>query len=905
MFTDHQHAQMRRFIGYCATFAFLLNLFTVVTFLIDWKSSNTYPGVLIFYLSACLFVATLGWIVQFVKSTNDIVCRNDNTLRYEEPSRPDAFLCLTTFIIIYYFSMAALIYFVLFSYSNYVRYTKCGTSRSSVATKSVAHYHLTAWSLPLIMTIFILIIGEVDGSSMYGICMVGFIKPVYRFVFIFLPLTIGVSIAVHYTIKTIRLLYKAKVVNDKTVTEKSALKSRHILWVLVRMTITGIFIGGGCLCLIVLYIRYISYHSHLMELLNDAIICGLFNMTPLPSYLADVDYSLYDPLVPLNQSYSPSTFGHALKAKSVFKCRYPAMPLASVVYLYVPLVFYFASSLVASLLIWTPSSFDSWRRVTAKWFNLDAINPKPAHIKRHEIVAKAYERRNQFAQGTYAPSFASAHNDPLAMDLNSAMSETLSNTFRDNLQALLTRRGAAQGAALLLPANRKTANNRYAMAATSASMAASALGYSSDQMSSVSRMDTSSVGGNSSLSDTSQQHYSFESQMSNEQLELTSMLRNRPKSKKDRKVMHRLLHHRSQKRYWSRRGSDSDSGSLISAAAFPANRILASAAGSSGQPPSNSKSTSTGDLNGAMQQAMLNQLQQQRNRPGSQMLASPYMVAAQHQPQAFSHLMSSLGANPMGLGKPKKVVPTVPKVSPYNGPYIPPASRIAMNKQHQNIFTFTHGMSDQSSKLVDPLSEKRRPDSSASMNGEGPSGTKSTEGTGSQHDVNTSPFNNTNLTTGNFQLNTMAANIADLSKAFVPPPPPLGSMCDPATAAIFQGVNPFLLQAMALQQLSMGNLAQLPHNSFIRPQRPYGPMAAPQQHQPLNRPHYLYNTNIAYCNHLQQLRANCSEEEMKRILQEQSNLEHLVKPMRSDSEAENMFPIQMSDSEGMFSDFGV
>lgn len=57
-----------------------------MTFLIDWKSANKYPALVIFYINGCFMVSCIGWLVQFTPGSRDvIICRKDGTLRTREP----------------------------------------------------------------------------------------------------------------------------------------------------------------------------------------------------------------------------------------------------------------------------------------------------------------------------------------------------------------------------------------------------------------------------------------------------------------------------------------------------------------------------------------------------------------------------------------------------------------------------------------------------------------------------------------------------------------------------------------------------------------------------------------------------------------------------------------------------
>jgi smoothened protein len=162
IYTEEAHRKMSSFISHAATISLMATLFAVLTFIIDWRSSNRYPAVIIFYLNMCFLISNIGWLLQSVlsKGKNEIVCRSDNTSRYGEPGTPENFYCLLVFLLIYYFSMASLVWFVNLAYAWDLSFQTTSSQRESVNSK-VAYFHLSAWSVPLMLTITILALGEV------------------------------------------------------------------------------------------------------------------------------------------------------------------------------------------------------------------------------------------------------------------------------------------------------------------------------------------------------------------------------------------------------------------------------------------------------------------------------------------------------------------------------------------------------------------------------------------------------------------------------------------------------------------------------------------------------------------------------------------------------------------------
>lgn len=60
LYTEDEHQQIHRLVAWGAGVCLALNLLTVATFLIDWRSANKYPALVIFYINVCFAVASMG-----------------------------------------------------------------------------------------------------------------------------------------------------------------------------------------------------------------------------------------------------------------------------------------------------------------------------------------------------------------------------------------------------------------------------------------------------------------------------------------------------------------------------------------------------------------------------------------------------------------------------------------------------------------------------------------------------------------------------------------------------------------------------------------------------------------------------------------------------------------------------
>lgn len=163
-----------------------------MTFLADWKNSNRYPAVILFYINACFFVGSIGWLAQFLDGARkEIVCKSDNTMRLGEPSyvlclfslfiyvenckstqkgsklphrSSETLSCVTIFIIVYYSMMSGVTWFVMLTYAWHTSFKALGTTQQPLSGRT-SYFHLATWSIPFVLTVAILAIAEVKPKT--------------------------------------------------------------------------------------------------------------------------------------------------------------------------------------------------------------------------------------------------------------------------------------------------------------------------------------------------------------------------------------------------------------------------------------------------------------------------------------------------------------------------------------------------------------------------------------------------------------------------------------------------------------------------------------------------------------------------------------------------------------------
>ncbi|KAG7270685.1 LOW QUALITY PROTEIN: hypothetical protein CRUP_030412 [Coryphaenoides rupestris] len=201
LFTEEEHADMHAYIAYFGSITMLCTFFTLATFLADWKNSNRYPAVILFYINACFFVGSIGWLAQFLDGARkEIVCKSDNTMRLGEPSSSETLSCVTIFIIVYYSLMSGVIWFVMLTYAWHTSFKALGTTQQPLSGRT-SYFHMITWSVPFVLTVAILAIAEVDGDSVSGICFVGYKNYNYRAGFVLAPIGVVLVIGGYFLIR--------------------------------------------------------------------------------------------------------------------------------------------------------------------------------------------------------------------------------------------------------------------------------------------------------------------------------------------------------------------------------------------------------------------------------------------------------------------------------------------------------------------------------------------------------------------------------------------------------------------------------------------------------------------------------------------------------------------------------
>lgn len=93
--------------------------------------------------------------------------------------------------------IAASIWFVILTYSWHMTFQALGKIQDRIDKKS-AYFHLLAWCLPLVLTVAIMAMGEIDGNYVTGICFVGYNNHVVRTCFVLGPILLALLIGGYF-----------------------------------------------------------------------------------------------------------------------------------------------------------------------------------------------------------------------------------------------------------------------------------------------------------------------------------------------------------------------------------------------------------------------------------------------------------------------------------------------------------------------------------------------------------------------------------------------------------------------------------------------------------------------------------------------------------------------------------
>ncbi|KAM4678643.1 protein smoothened [Discoglossus pictus] len=411
LFTDKEHREMHAYIAIFSSVTIFCTFFTLATFLSDWKNSNRYPAVILFYVNACFFMGSIGWLAQFMDGARkEIVCRGDGTMRLGEPTSNETLSCVIIFVIVYYSMMSGVIWFVMLTYAWHTSFKALGTTHQPLSGKT-SYFHLVTWSIPFVLTVAILAIAQVDGDSVSGICFVGYKNYRYRAGFVLAPIGLVLIVGGYFLIRGVMTLFSIKSNHPGLLSEKAASKINETM---LRLGIFGFLAFGFVL---------LTFTCHFYDFFNQAEWERSFR-----------EYVLCEANV---------TIANHTKAKPP-DCEIKNRP--SLLVEKINLFAMFGTGIAMSTWVWTKATIIIWKRAWCRV--LGRSDDEPKRIKKSKMIAKAFSKRKELLNNPERElSFSLhtvSHDGPVAgmnFDINEPSAD-MSSAWAQHVNKMVARRGA-------------------------------------------------------------------------------------------------------------------------------------------------------------------------------------------------------------------------------------------------------------------------------------------------------------------------------------------------------------------------------------------------------------------------------------------------------------------------------
>ncbi|CAF3004070.1 unnamed protein product [Rotaria socialis] len=191
LFATTQVNYIRQYVGVLSILCLLSTLFTIMTYSID-LSRYRYPERPILFLSICYFALACAYVGGFVDYYfgSNIVCNPENF----SLSKDTRFLvqgthnriCVLTFLLIYYFGMASMIWWVILTLTWFLA---AGLKWGHEAIESQsAYFHLASWGIPACLSVILISKHSIEGDYLTGVCYTGLTEPNVQLGFIIVPI---------------------------------------------------------------------------------------------------------------------------------------------------------------------------------------------------------------------------------------------------------------------------------------------------------------------------------------------------------------------------------------------------------------------------------------------------------------------------------------------------------------------------------------------------------------------------------------------------------------------------------------------------------------------------------------------------------------------------------------------
>lgn len=230
-FTEEDLKFSRVWVGSWSVLCCLSTLFTILTYLLD-PGRFRYPERPALFMSGCYFM--VGVVYGAGSLLEDrAVCvdrfKEDGYRLVVQGTRKE--VCTVLFIVLDFFNMAASVWWVVLSLSWFLSAgLKWGHEAIEVHSQN---FHLAAWVVPAVKTITVLVLGQVEGDLLTGVCNVGPTDALWTFVLT--PLLIFLLVGT-----TFLLLGFVSLFHIRSIMKQTGTRTERLEKLMVRIGLFGV-----------------------------------------------------------------------------------------------------------------------------------------------------------------------------------------------------------------------------------------------------------------------------------------------------------------------------------------------------------------------------------------------------------------------------------------------------------------------------------------------------------------------------------------------------------------------------------------------------------------------------------------------------------------------------------------
>lgn len=192
-FTQQEKTFALGWVAFFSSICFLSTLITILTFLLN-PSRFEYPWRPVVYLALCFMVHAFGYFLAMTVGRNQLTCPDNNFVQTSATWNWEFAPCIVVFVLLYYTMMASFLWWLSLTFGWFL--TTVYHWSNEAISRLAPLFHITAWVLPLVMTVLLLgnkvisadeltavcfVVMETDTKSSYYGLMLGVILPLLLF----------------------------------------------------------------------------------------------------------------------------------------------------------------------------------------------------------------------------------------------------------------------------------------------------------------------------------------------------------------------------------------------------------------------------------------------------------------------------------------------------------------------------------------------------------------------------------------------------------------------------------------------------------------------------------------------------------------------------------------------------